>query len=488
MNNRIRVKKILTKASKAISEKKVLPLTLNKVATPEEKIAADPLGYYSLFKKRLDKNGILAPFPEFKEPVDYLLQALQNSSVIETVKEHKALENQYFQTKNNLFHLKFNFKIEGEAYPHIPPFSAPYAYLPTILQIEQTLGFIDSCYRARYDNLPPLYHVNRYKYHTYGFYQYHKRVNPFILYPTIQNLKLDNFISTRAVPFGFVGVSAEAVFADAYFNSPLDFFIHDINHVRRFKSYNDLYRMNNKISQYAMSRQFYKFITTIILPSIKMTDDITIEEKYIRQILKILYFELLHEYAFTPDRQSLINAFLHQPESASPFEHMVNEKFDPETLESQLRMPNNNIKSGFDFVENKFKKVIIRYFFDKGPNFLTSAYNKVINGFYDSHLDRDVDLPPIKERTPELFAKAAQRILSAIEATETISKEEILSHIQHEGFIEKYPNLILKQPNPKSENVNKTKEIKKSIDKVSLFKLKQNEDLKDTIKGKSCKP
>jgi hypothetical protein len=439
-------------------------------------IVENPLYFYNKFKLRLEKDGILASFPEFCETIEYLQSTLEGHSIIKDLaKDNKQIAESLSQIKNNLFHLNFNFTIEGKDYPHIPPAQGKFPYLPSIIEIEKTLGFMDACFRAEYNNIPPLYHNNRYKYHSFGFYKYNEISNPIILLPTMHSLSLEHFIKARSAPLGFVGISGQsspAVFADAYYNTPLDFWVHDLNHNRRYASYNRLYLKAHDCKPKVMHQRLQTFISNIILPSIKITSDLPLKEKYLRQIICLLYFELLHEYALTPDKESIKQAFKHLPGAASPFEHMINpQTFNKAELEAKLRLPNNNLNSGFSLFEDKQKEnITIRYFFDKGPNFLTSTYNKLLNGFYDSHFQREDCFPPLAERSPELFINAAKKILLDIDEENLLSRDEIarLINIVNDKttFIEKYPGPELKSI---ERNTNK-KRLPALEDAITIFK------------------
>jgi hypothetical protein len=124
---------------------------------------------------------------------------------------------------------------------------------------------------------------------------------------------------------------------------------------------------------------------------------------------------------------------------------MVERDFKSTELE-KFRMDNNNLESGFTFISKKTNNVMVRYFFDRGSNFLASAYNKLINGFYDTYFDRYSGLPAYEARTPQLLQTAARRVLQTINANDAITDDEILKIITGKGFIEIYPNEKLRQP------------------------------------------
>jgi len=59
----------------------------------------------------------------------------------------------------------------------------------------------------------------------------------------------------------------------------------------------------------------------------------------------ILYFEYLHEYAKTPDRETLKTELMFKPDGPSAFEVVLKSGETPEQLE-QRRLDNKNLDSG----------------------------------------------------------------------------------------------------------------------------------------------
>ncbi len=60
-----------------------------------------------------------------------------------------------------------------------------------------------------------------------------KKNGKFVYLPLVGSLYLRDFIKCRPVPLGFIGVSANMIYNDAYRNGVEDFFFHDANHIRR---------------------------------------------------------------------------------------------------------------------------------------------------------------------------------------------------------------------------------------------------------------
>src|SRR3990167_3804395 len=79
---------------------------------PLSQIIMNPLAKYREYANRLTHEGMLAPFPEFKEPVNYLRSALQTPEIRKMIKENKALELQHTLVQNSLLHITFDFRVE----------------------------------------------------------------------------------------------------------------------------------------------------------------------------------------------------------------------------------------------------------------------------------------------------------------------------------------------------------------------------------------
>ncbi|HRD55652.1 MAG TPA: hypothetical protein PLC42_04555 [Parachlamydiaceae bacterium] len=406
---------------------------------PLAKICSDPLRSFEMLSNRLKTLGFTAPFPEFASVVQYLEKEIDTYEVLDFLKNNKYAEMQHKLVKMELLSLKYKFKVENKDYPHRTNYG-PYPYMPTINAIRRALEFIDTFVRCTYKDVSGLYHADRYIYHYNHVYD-----SNFVYFPLIEELTSRDFILTRSIPIGFLGVSAKPIFADGYYNSPLDFFIHDVNHVRRLRSYNDLFKKKNQIQDKEMFEEFHRFVINEIWPHIQIKNNMTEEEKSIRQILELFYFELIHEYALTSDVESFKSALMFKSGDPSPFEHMIESTFKPDNLES-IRLLNNNLISGYSSWKPQEEVPTIRYFFDKGPNFLTSAYNKCINGFYDNHYVRGGHLPSYCKRTPELFFQAAKQLLNVHHLNEMISDDRLMQLFKIEGPIEKYPNQDLIVP------------------------------------------
>lgn len=381
-----------------------------------KKICQNPIEEYKKYKKRIEENGMLASFPEFKPVIDYLNSYLCRKEILDYIYS-KNLVKQY-----ELLHMKIQsitlvFDI-SEDYPHKPPYDNPYPYHPTILVIQSILEFIDIIVYDLYKDLKPLYHTDRYIYHSYSIYN-----SEFIYFPTIEELSMKDFIDVRIAPIGFIGVVTEPIFADGYYNSPLDFWFHDINHTRRLQSYNniDLCSINIWKNNSMKIKKCYE----------------KIEDIDIRKLFICFVFEIVHEYAFTLSEHFFDVIMNHNIGDPSPFEHIVDDNFKNDI--EKYRMNNGNIKSGYSFTKNNR----IRYFFDKGPNVITSFKNKLINCFYDCRYSRNKDLPLIENRTDENIKKAVDIFIDLFNIKMRLDIDKLLIL---QDPLEKYPNENLIKP------------------------------------------
>jgi hypothetical protein len=204
-----------------------------------------------------------------------------------------------------------------------------YLYGPTIRVIFKMLEFYDVIIRSLIE-LPPYYH--RYRYERY--IEYCIQSPGLVLLPTFYNIGATDLLKLRPYPFFPVGITTTILHVDEYLQSPAEFFVHDINHVRRMYE-NNLMDMKKKgftnpIAYYDTSKtcldKVMNIITntlksgkTITIPTLKDGKIVTKEEYHMdnsftfdspidkgyAQIIKIILFEIIHEDAL-PIQEDLI--------------------------------------------------------------------------------------------------------------------------------------------------------------------------------------
>lgn len=274
--------------------------------------------------------------------------------------------------KKTISSLQHTFEIQSPKYPHSPPYDDILPYIPSLYSLDKIMTmleplFIDENYQH--------YHVDRYLYH----FHHINKLN-YLYLPTTDKVTIETLNYLRPYPIGLIGINFENEYADGYMNSPLDFFYHDINHIRRFESANLQHtdKTTNLIFEDALYESF-------ISESNYILGKINEQDTYSKQILHIIHFEFTHEFAYTPTKKDLIKALSHNTKLDSPFEHMVNDDFTEKKIE-QYRLDNHNIISGYEHMGSDYNHKV-RYFFDNGPNFIVSCYNKLHQRFYDKSIE-----------------------------------------------------------------------------------------------------
>ncbi len=472
----------------------------------EKEVIKNPALYFKSLSKKIHESA-LTPMPEFEGIVQELLNELFHPFIQDLIKfdcnNYKkgsilsgGIYLQYQQTLLSLRHVSLTVKISDieikKGYPHRPLTKGRYPYQPTLEAISTAMNFFDSIARITHENNIDLYHSDRYTHYEMSI----KHCNESVIIPSSKPLTLKELISLRAAPVFITGVNTRTTFADAYFNSPKDFWVHDANHNRRFRSYNEKYFREHNITKenekFEVYQKFQDIIQEVILPSIEIKNTMNNDEKNKIKMKKALYFELLHEFAFTPDRESIIYAFRFRAGDPAPFEIMQTTEED-KYIDEERRLKSNNLNSGIiNFIGNKAQNsTTVIYFHDRiGPNFITSLFNKLTHSFYDNQFTTINDIPEKKARTPEMLAEAALEILADFNISfqeanlpESYREAKIFlillaenkSLTEHKlGDIEKYPHKQLKKPKLKRDVVE------------SIILPQRKEEIANNYESKNC--
>lgn len=405
-----------------------------------KEIINDPIGAYEEFHIRLKKYGQMAPFPEFKEVVDFLIGELNSPFTKKVMEENRILKLELDEVLTFLLHLNLSFKVdEGIDYPYLVPFEEPYPYRPTIDAIEAAIRFLDKVNRLDPENKAvKLYHFDRYCYHRHSLMTNENVV----IFPTISELGLSDFIKTRCVPIEFVGVISRTMRVDGHQQSPLDFWYHDMNHARRLFAYIlrkiSKRKLTVEMEKYKFFKEMSEFTENIILPKLcNVTTEMSEEDIVLRKIATLLIFEIVHETALTIEKEELIADLLRKT-GPQPFEFMSN---SAETHYEDLRTPTGNLQSGASHRKDEVGDVThVRYFFDPTSiGLLANIYNKINHYYYDDENSVNENLIPTKYRTSEYLLKTVKLIFSVLDYTDYPSDEELLDMIlNREGTKEKY--------------------------------------------------
>lgn len=392
------------------------------VCISREEMKAVPVDSYFTMRKRLVDHGEVASFPEFADAVQQSLVSLYSDEISEM-----AAENPIFKdlVDDAVEELTIVSGPEGEPTFTQKGFYAHYPYRRTICAIRQAVAVFEMKERLRYPEgnnwyeveeswnpqegekepkLLPLYHFNRYKYQEFGLL-----ANPnVIILPWFGDATMEDLIRLRPVPISLVGVTPETIRADRHYNSPLDFWYHDLNHIRRMWGYDKRRIQGQGLTSWRQleldMRLRQSFLEDLLEKTNPEDPDITLEEKQIRVLERFIIFETVHETALSASRESLLNDLLRGPATRQPFEVQIQGE---EYFKEKNRQFDGNLKSGADVLELGFANpTTIEYFFDRAPGFLSNVYNKLAWGFYESVFVERKDPDIVRYRTPERFADA----------------------------------------------------------------------------------
>ncbi|HEY4964168.1 MAG TPA: hypothetical protein VIH90_05725 [Candidatus Saccharimonadales bacterium] len=449
-----------------------------------DRILEDPVGAYEALRNRLDQFGPNAPFPEFGPAVDYVSSELISAQHRSVLADHPDLELEQKEVDTFLAHINLTFDFDDEGlYPYGRPFEAPYPYRPTIDAIESALRLLDKTSRlAPESKAVPLYHFDRYAYHRHSL-----MADPdTVLIPTAENISYVDFIRTRAVPIGFIGVAGSILRVDRHQQTPVDFWYHDINHERRMDGYLKLsakrHNANTKEEKLELYASMDDFITENLMPlTEELPDDALEADKAVRSLTIVILYEILHESALTAERDSILSDILREA-IPQPFEHMVTNGERPSSAADteKLRTPTGNLQSGISTMDTSAgKPITIRYFHDRALALLANVYNKLNFGFYDDPASPSETVTHVKYRTAEYLLKAVHEIFDALDYDDGPSDEYLLDLIRsregsEEKFIyqgvveseaEKLPHAT--EPLPATEIIEQIKGLGKKV--VTLF-------------------
>jgi hypothetical protein len=409
----------------------------------EQRVLRDRAGTYEELSKRLREKGPNASFPEFKPVVDKLIEDLKADWFTEVIEENPVLRFELEEVRTMLFHVNIKFSHENaELYPYATPFEGIYPYRPTLDAIEKAVALFDKVDRlSRPDEAVPLYHFDRYAYHR------HRMISDprVVIIPTMMSLGFNELIRVRSVPIGFIGVTTRGFRVDRHYQTPLDFWYHDLNHVRRMVEY--LFQTLRQLKAMTITdevrlyQSMDEFISDTLMPHL---EKIPIEEdrdKFAkRAMLRVIVFEILHESALPADRQAIIDDLLRRPGITQPFEFMFDQAPPPGFDHEQLRTDTGNLQSGSRaFRSQEGKPVNIHFIHDRALALLANVYNKLTHGFFDSPDDPKNYVVPTDYRTPERILEAAKELFSILDYHEYPDDGALLGWITaREGSPEKF--------------------------------------------------
>lgn len=448
---------------------------------PEKRVLKNPLLEYRRFLRRIKTEGENAGFYEFKPTVDRIETDLMSEVTLKFIEDKPVLKYLHETAIKKIRQIKL--EIENDSLIS-KPFAVKYPYRATIQAIYKAIRFFDIVERIKYKEHPdsqvvektwapgaeeskrllePLYHFDRYKYHSFDLIAN----SEVIFWPTTFNLGFQELIRVRSVPIGFVGVETKTIRVDRHYQTPIDFWYHDVNHVRRMMGY--IFRLLKKRNARTEAEKMavYQEVDQLIeslLERVKLSpkpqkpasfSSIEDERKFnetmnawnnemaLRRLIRITLFEIVHESALAGDRQSLIEDLRRGPETPQPFEYLSLEKEGVgkgiENLE-KLRTDSGNLSSGSRKLRTMKKDgpVNVVYMNDRALSLLSNVMNKIMHGFYDATNDPKSYVVPVEYRTPENLATAAEHMFKLLGQKAPPRKQLLDWILSRKGSPEKY--------------------------------------------------
>jgi len=365
-------------------------------------IINEPYNHYVLFRTRLKENGMTASFPEFKGTVSYLAKKIFQDKTI-----YDFLNINHNVSLNQLLHKFVALQIQGKYY---------YPYRATIYCIENMLEVLDIYYRAQ-SEFAPYYHTFLYRTYLNVLTDDNNYCTDNILFPCCRSVGATDIIKTRCVPILFLGVSNIPLLADQYLNTPLEFWSHDIQHVRRqvqeTNRYYDEYEKNinyytkRDIFTIQTQLEFYKkmeiYVKEKILPIITPVKGEDEKIKAFKQIKKLIIFEICHEITWPITPLSLCRNILLRYDS----------------------LPTENINVNTN-PESKFLFKTVYTLFDNATT-LANVVGKLRSGFFDDVSDPYSVIVNEKYRTSLYISQAATELLRELKCKKIPSDQYILA-------------------------------------------------------------
>jgi hypothetical protein len=216
----------------------------------------------------------MTSIPELKLCIDYLKYGLDIDFINQKCRENSVLE----QLRQSLYCSIFAVTSDKEN---------SYLYGSTIRVIMKIIDFYDILIRS-IKQVPPYYH--KYRYERYVDYCISQASNGLFMFPTFANIGATDLLKLRCYPMFPIGLSLTLTFVDEYEQTPVEFFIHDINHIRRMFDSNildmnqkniDTSNFDDTVLYYNASYQCLKEIFTIINNNTNKKTQLTESYEYI---------------------------------------------------------------------------------------------------------------------------------------------------------------------------------------------------------------
>ncbi len=347
----------------------------------------NPLDVYRGLRARLEANNdnLDTPILELLPVVEYVRSQMKLSAIEDKCRDNAALASMRDQLLHKLHHVTIQ---NGPMCP----------YAPTLRILFEAVGFFDVACRIEKD-----LSIHFQKKYWYRYEELMNRLPDVIIIPTFDNISATDLMKIRGTPIYFIGVSTEPVYVDEFWQSPLEFLIHDLNHAWKMMDMDDRFlEKQPNLSRNELMNESNEFIREYF-PSIAIQKTDTEQQKEMKKLKKILLFEVSHEDA-RPLLPSVVNEALLEDEGYEFPDNVV--RYDDGVKQAYLE-----------------KRTI------PGITALSYVRHKLQHGFFDQTDSQNIQIVSPKYRTVEWIVRATEELLREMHA-------KVSSAVQAEGLTE----------------------------------------------------
>ncbi|MET0356048.1 MAG: hypothetical protein ABW044_04675 [Cellvibrio sp.] len=350
-------------------------------------LVKNPADVYVDLRERfaLNQNNVDTSVPELLPVIDYVRSQMMLPAMDEKCGSNAALASMREQLVHKLHHVSIQ---NGAMCP----------YAATLRILFEAVGFFDVACRIE-KNLSTHFQ----KKYWYRYEELMRRIPEVIIIPTFDNISATDLMKIRGTPIYFIGVSPDPVYVDEFWQSPLEFLIHDLNHSWKMMDMDDkFFQKYPDVSRAELIEKSNNFIREYF-PTIAIQKIDTEEQRELKKLKKIILFEVAHEDA-RPLLPSIVSEALLEDEG--------------------YEFPDNVVR--YDDSENQAyleKRTI------PGITALSYVRHKLQHGFFDQTDSQNIQIVSPKYRSVEWIVKATEELLIEMGAV-------ISPIIQAEGLTE----------------------------------------------------
>ncbi|MCH8619511.1 hypothetical protein [Undibacterium sp. TS12] len=335
----------------------------------------NPVDLYRELRQRFAShdNSLNTPVLELLPVVEYFRSQMTLPAMEEKCRNDAALAFMRDQMLYKLHHVTIQ---NGAMCP----------YEPTLRILFEVVGFFDVVCRTE-KNLSTHFQ----KKYWYRYEELMRRMPEVIIIPTFDNISATDLMKIRGTPVYFIGVSTESVYVDEFWQSPLEFLIHDLNHAWKMMDMDDrFFQHRPEISRDELIAKSNDFIRDYF-PTIAIQKTDTEEQKEMKKLKKILLFEVGHEDA-RPLLPEIISEALLEDEGYEFPDIVV--RYDESGKQAYLE-----------------QRTI------PGITALSYVRHKLQHGFFDQTDSQNIQIVSPRYRSVEWIVRATEELLAEMQAT-----------------------------------------------------------------------